>query len=71
MQELKDCLHNMLIKIQAVATCVRPPREKELTQIEQLVEHTVRLQQMEDDYGVDMADVFLKSCGILQPSAHL
>lgn len=39
-----------------------PPQEMELTQIEQLVEQTLSLQQMEDDYGVDMADVFLKSC---------
>lgn len=38
-------------------------QEKALTQIEQLVEQTVRLEQMEDDYGVDMADVFLKSIG--------
>lgn len=36
-------------------------QEKALTQIEQLVEQTVRLEQMEDDYGVDMADFFLKS----------
>lgn len=60
MEESQDCLHDNK-KIQAAATCMRPMQEKALTQIEQLVEQTVRLEQMEDDYGVDMADVFLKS----------
>lgn len=38
------------------------PGEKELTHIEQLVEQTLRLEQMEADCGVDVDDVFLKSC---------
>lgn len=46
MKELKDYI---IKKIQAAATCVRPPQEKELTQIEQLVEQTFRPEQMEDD----------------------
>ena len=56
--------------MQAAATCERPPQEKELTQIEQLVKQMLKLEQMEDDYSVENADVFLKTCSNCT-SAHL
>lgn len=40
-----------------------PCRRQKLTQMEHLVEQTLSLEQTEDEDAVDIADVFLKSCG--------